>query len=117
MFGWLFGSSCPVDPLAKAWVEERLAWLRDELGADDLYGNTMILPTPEFFPDPYDGSHEAAGVLFDRVCDYMGVEPGLLRLEFMKPAANPLFLVNDKDEAIPTEAAGWYEGELIRLNE
>jgi len=117
MFGWLFGSACPLDPHAKAWVETRLAWLRDEFGADDLYGGPVILPTPEFFPDPYDGSRRAVFDLFDRVCDYMGVEQGLLRLEFMRPAANPLFLVNDRNEAVPTEAAGWYEGGLIRLNE
>lgn len=117
MFDWLFGSACPLDPAAKAWVEDRLAWLRDEFGPDDLYGGDMILPTPAFFPDPYDGSRRAARVLFDRVCDYMGVEPGLLRLEFFRPSPNPLFLVNDGGEAVPTQAAGWYAGETIRLNE
>jgi hypothetical protein len=47
----------------------------------------------------------------------MGVEPGLLQLKFLKPKANPLFLVNDSDEAVPTEAAGWYEGAVVRINE
>ena len=117
MFGWLFGSDCPLDPPGKAWVEDRLAWLRDEFGADELYGRAFVLPTPEFFPDPYDGSRDAVFPLFDRVCDYMGVERGLLRLEFLRPAANPLFLENDSGAAIPTEAAGWYEGEVIRINE
>lgn len=117
MFGWLFGSGCPLDPPGKAWVEERLAWLRDEFGADDLYGGTMILPTPEFFPDSYDGSRDAVYPLFDRVCDYMGVERDMLRLEFLRPAANPSFLVNDSGEAIPTEAAGVYMGDVIRVNE
>lgn len=117
MFGWLFGSGCPLDPQGKAWMEERLAWLRDEFGADDLYGGTMVLPTPEFFPDPYDGSRDAVYTLFDRVCGYMGVEPGLLRLEFFRLAPNAMFLVNDSGEALPIGAAGWYEGELIRLNE
>lgn len=117
MLGWLFGSDCPLDPHGKAWVEDRLAWLRDEFGADDLYGRTVVLPTPEFFPDPYDGSRDSVFPLFDRVCDYMGVERGLLRLEFLRPAANPLFLVNDGGEAVPTEAAGWYAGDVVRLNE
>lgn len=117
MFGWLFPSSCPVDPEAKRWVEGRLGWLRDEFGADDLYAGGMVLPTREYFPDPYDGSRKAVRVLFDRVCDYMGVEPGLIRLKFLRPSANPLFLVNDGGEAVPTEAAGLYEGEVIRVNE
>src|SRR5262245_27384325 len=116
MFGWLFGSDCPLDPQAKAWVENRLVWLRDEFGADDLYGGTMILPTPEFFPDPYDGSKRAVFDLFDRVCDYMGVEQGILQLEFFRPSPNPLFLVNQGGEAIPTEAAGWYAGDRVRIN-
>ncbi len=117
MFGWLFGSECPLDPQGKRWIEERLAWLRDEFGADDLYGGAVILPTPEFFPDPYDGSRDSVFALFDRVCDYMGVEQGLLRLEFFRPSRDPLFLVNDGGEAVPTQAAGWYAGDVIRLNE
>src|SRR5262245_5592671 len=117
MFGWLFGSSCPLDPFAKNWVETSLLWMRDEFGADEFYGSPIILPTPEFFPDSYDGSRKSVRVLFDRVCDYMGVEPGLIQLKFLKPAANPLFLVNDGGEAVPTEAAGLYEGAVIRINE
>jgi hypothetical protein len=117
MFGWLFGSSCPLDPDAKAWVETRLLWLRDEFGADDLYGKPLVLPTDEFFPEPYDGSRPAVRRLFRRVCDYMGVRPAAVRLEFLRPAANPLFLVNDGGEAVPTEAAGLYEGAVIRVNE
>lgn len=100
MFGWLFGSSCPLDPDAKAWVEARLLWLRDE-----------------FFPDPYDGSRPAVRQLYRRVCGYMGVRPAAVRLEFLRPSADPLFLVNDGGEAVPTEAAGLYEGAVIRVNE
>ena len=117
MFGWLFGSSCPLDPAAKSWVEDRLIWLRNEFGADDLYSGPIYLPTPDHFPDHYDGSHDAVHLLFDRVCDYMGVEQGAVRLMFLKPAANPLFLVNDSGEALPTEAAGLYEEGVIRIND
>jgi hypothetical protein len=118
MLGWLFGSdSCPVDPQAKAWVEDRLLWLRDEFGADDLYAGQVVLPTPEFFPDPYDGTRKAVRDLFDRVREYMGVEDGIIRLKFIKPQADPLFLVNDSGEALPTEAGGLYEGAVIRVND
>ncbi len=41
MLGWLFGG-CPVDPAAKEWIEERLLWLRDEFGADDLYADNYV---------------------------------------------------------------------------
>lgn len=117
MFDWLFGSACPLDPAAKEWVEDRLVWLRDEFGPDDLYGGTVVLPTAAFFPAPYDGSRRATRVLFDRVCEYMGVDPGLMRLEFFRPLSGSLFLVNGTGEALPTAAAGWYTGEQIRINE
>ena len=116
MFGFLFGG-CPVDPAGKAWVEERLGWLRDEFGADDLYGLNTVLPTPECFPDRYDGSRRAVRDLFDRVSDYMGVEPGAVRLKFLKPTPNPLFLLGENGEPVPTSAAGLYEGSVIRLSE
>lgn len=117
MFGWLFGSSCPLDPQAKRWLEDRLVWLRNEFGADELYGGSMVMPTPEYFPDPYDGSRDAVQLLFTRVCEYMGVDPDDVRLMFIRPMANPLFLVNDTGEAMATEAAGLYEGTVIRVNE
>ncbi len=117
MFGWLFGSSCPLDPDAKTWVESRLLWLRDEFGADDLIAKPIVEPTDEFFPDRYDGSRAAVKTMFRRVCGYMGVRPSAVRLEFLRPSANPLFLVNDGGEAVPTEAAGLYEGRVIRVNE
>ena len=74
MLGWLFGG-CPVDPAAKEWIEERLLWLRDEFGADDLSGQahpwgTVILSAPALchsFRDPDDayhvGFHEFAHLL------------------------------------------------------
>lgn len=118
MLGWLFASdACPVDPAAKAWIEDRLVWLRDEFGADDLYGGPTVVPTAEFFPDRFDGTRKSARVVFDRVCDLMGADPPDVTLKFLKPAANPLFLVTDAGDAVPTEAAGLYEPGVIRINE
>jgi hypothetical protein len=58
MFGW-FPSTCPCDPAAKTWVEERLKWLSRQFGLHILLERPVILPTDEFFPDPYDGSQNA----------------------------------------------------------
>src|SRR5438105_1191598 len=63
MLGWLFRPSCPCDPAAKAWVEERLQWLTEEFEDSAFTGRPLVLPTPEFFPDPYDGSRKAVRVL------------------------------------------------------
>src|SRR5262249_20169098 len=74
MFGWLFPAKCPVGPERKAWLESGLNWLGGQFGASRMLGRPVVLPTPEFFPDPYDGSRKAAAAIFDRVCQYMEVD-------------------------------------------
>jgi hypothetical protein len=107
MLGWLFRPTCPVDPAAKAWVEDRMRWLTGEFGEELGYEFPMILPTPEFFPDSYDGSKKSARALLDRVCDYMGVVPDLVALKVFAEPRN-LWLVNEQGNYLPT-AAGLYE--------
>lgn len=84
MFDWLFRASCPVEPDAKSWLEERLAWLTEEFGVRRLRGVKVILPTPEYFPDRYDGSREAVRALLNRVCKYMGLKTDRVRLRFFE---------------------------------
>src|SRR5438270_9899995 len=86
MLHWLFRPSCPCDPAAKAWVEERLEWLAGEFDDSAFSGRRVVLPTPEFFPDPYDGSKKAVRKLLDRVCEYMDVVPDLVALKFVADA-------------------------------
>jgi hypothetical protein len=80
MFGW-FRPTCPCDPAAKRWVEERLRWLTRQFGLHVLLERPIILPTPDFFPEPWDGTEEATRVMFGRVCDYMGVRPNAVELQ------------------------------------
>lgn len=107
MLGWLFPPSCPCDPAAKAWVEERLAWLAEEFDDHAFNGRRIVLPTPEFFPDPYDGSKFAVRGLLDRVCGYMDVVPDLVRLKFASDEGK-LGLVNEEGYGVGY-AAGTYE--------
>src|SRR5947209_18305504 len=74
MFGW-FQPTCPCDPAAKQWVEDRLQWLSRQFGLHILLERPMILPTAEFFPDAWDGSPQAVRRMFHRVCGYMAVDP------------------------------------------
>jgi hypothetical protein len=110
MFGWLFPPSCPCDPAAKAWVEERLQWLHEEFDDHAFNGRRLVLPTPDFFPDPYDGSNRAVRKLLDRVCGYMDVVPNLVTLEFMANAST-LWLVNEAGQALPSAAGTYQEGD------
>src|SRR5262245_8503398 len=85
MFGW-FKATCPCDPEAKRWVEQRLQWLTRQFGLHILLERPIILPTEEFFPDPWDGTPKAATRMFRRVCGYMGVHPDTVELQFFNDA-------------------------------
>jgi hypothetical protein len=118
MLGWLFRPSCPCDPAAKRWVEERLRWLAGEFDGGAFGGGPVVLPTPEFFPDPYDGSKKSVRRLLYRVCEFMGVAPGLVELRFVADAGK-IWLVNDAGHYLPGAAGTYEEGEhqfLIRID-
>ncbi len=73
MAGW-FTTKCPVDAQQKTWIEHRMNWLCSQFGLEKLKNVQVILPTKEFFPDPFDGSEASFRRLLDRVCGYMGVD-------------------------------------------
>ncbi len=76
-----FSPKLPVDDEERVWVDEGFARLEKMLGRVRLLEARVILPTPEHFPDAYDGSEAAAEILFRRVCDYMQVDWRRLKLE------------------------------------
>ena len=120
MFGWLFSPSCPCDGAAKAWVEERLQWLSEEFDDHAFNGRPIVVPTPEFFPDPYDGSEQSVRDLLDRVCGYMDVVPDLIDLKFDAEPGERLWFVDNRGNLIPYAAGTYEEGEgkfIIHLEE
>ncbi|MDQ3755366.1 MAG: hypothetical protein M3371_11625 [Acidobacteriota bacterium] len=72
------------------WVEESLLWLIDEFGSETLRNVSVVLPTEEFFPDPYSEDEEGVRLLINKVCGYMGVDPGRLEVEFFADERNEL---------------------------
>lgn len=103
MLGW-FRPTCPCDPVAKQWVEDRLRWLAEQFGLHVLLERPIIVPAAEFFPDPYDASPAAGQRMFLRVCEYMGVDPDDIELEFYN-SDTPL------DPAQGIAAGTWTPGE------
>jgi hypothetical protein len=94
MFGW-FRPRSPCDPAAKVWVEGRLKWLSEQFGLHILLERPIILPTNEFFPDPYDGSSKAVRRMFRRVCQYMEVDPDAVELKlFNDRKAGPMSAID-----------------------
>jgi hypothetical protein len=77
-----FSAKCPVAGEDKVWIEESVLWLIEEFGGDALRDCTVILPTDEFFPDPFSEEEEDVRALVDRVCGYMGVAPERVELNF-----------------------------------
>lgn len=117
MFGW-FRPTCPCDPAAKAWVEERLQWLSEEFEDHAFAGQPIVLPTPEFFPDPYDGSKRAIRTMLERVCEYMGVVRDLVALKFIN-AGGKVWMVNEAGQYLPHAAGTYEEGQrkfIIRVD-
>src|SRR5688572_13076635 len=117
MFGWLF-SSCPVDPLAKRWIEQRLRWLNDEFGDDIWLNSPTVLPTNEFFPDVIQNTEDGARALVHRVAEYMCVASSLLDVQFFTDARQALF-VNEHGHAIGNAAGLYSEGDerfVIQIN-
>jgi hypothetical protein len=57
-----------------------MRWLAGRFGADRLLRAEVVRPTAEFFPDPYDGTPEAAQRCLLRLCGHLGIQPAL-RLE------------------------------------
>ncbi|MDX1964071.1 MAG: hypothetical protein SFX18_13035 [Pirellulales bacterium] len=106
MWNWLFPPTCPCDPLAKEWVEDRLLWLAEEFPDSAFSGRPVILPTPRYFPDRYDGTYKTVRTMLDRICYYMDVEPASVELVFFKNTDT--YLVNDQGHAVG-QAAGTFE--------
>jgi hypothetical protein len=75
-----------------------------------------VLPTAEFFPDPYDASDDAVGTLVDRVCEYMHVPRRLVDLDFFSEHDRPGF-VDEAGHAIGGVAGLYHAGyrHTIRL--
>ena len=118
MFGW-FRPTCPCDPVAKRWIEDRLAWLSRQFGLHILLERSVILPTADFFPDPWDGSEAAAQRMFRRVCDYMGVNPHRVEIEFFNDRSHGSIA---HDPTLRGISAGTWQGSVgfnqgtIRVN-
>lgn len=56
-------------------------WFTSQFGRDRLHGE-VVLPTPDFFPEKYQGRAEDVRTVFDRLCAHMGVDPARVVLEY-----------------------------------
>jgi len=109
MFG--FGPKLPVTEEERLWVDEGFRRLGKMLGSSRLQNATVVLPTDEFFPDPWDGSESGLKTLFRRVCGYMGVNPGKVELQ-IDPDSTIVPVSNELDEALSSYGMGANQGQV-----
>jgi tetratricopeptide (TPR) repeat protein len=112
MFGWLH-PKCPLAADDQHWIEWRMTWLADQFGLERVRRRAVILPTDEFFPEPYEATTEGVRRLLDRVARYMEVEPGRVDLDFYsrrKPVAFNAELIDPH-----SGAAGIYDERSGRI--
>jgi hypothetical protein len=81
MFG--FRPKLPVTEDERSWVDRGFARLKGMLGAKRMLGCTVVEPTDDYFPDPYNGSSDSLEGIFCRVCEYMQVERSHVDLEII----------------------------------
>jgi hypothetical protein len=79
MFG-LTKPKLPISTEQQQWVDASMLRLGSLLGADRMLEATVVLPTPEHFPDPYDYSESSMKALFLRVAHAMQVDPAEIDL-------------------------------------
>jgi hypothetical protein len=77
---------CPVEAQDKQWIDSRLDQLANLFGMEKLRTAPVILPTPEHFPDPYQGEPADVEPLKERVCGYLGLDPALIDVEVYREA-------------------------------
>ena len=106
--------SCPLDPVTRAWLEERWRWLTDQFGDNVLLDFPHVLPTPDFFPDPYDASDDAAEIMAKRICGYMYVPSELVDIEFYSQRPMP-GLVDGRGQALGGVAGTFRNGTRFRI--
>lgn len=63
----------PVTEEERLWVDEGFRRLSRMLGSSRIHNARVVLPTDEYFPDPFTPTEAGLEALFRRVCTYMAV--------------------------------------------
>ena len=95
----------PVTDDERLWVDDGFRRLGRMLGWSRMHNATVILPTDEHFPDPWDRSEAGLEALFRRVCGYMGVARHKVELAVIPDSTELLDLLPAYNES-PNDPAG-----------
>jgi len=85
-----FTAKSPISDEAGSWVERSMGRFVEVFGREALTTARVVLPTPEYFPDEGNTPAERAEAFLKRVCSYMDVDFGLVRLELFEDQVEEL---------------------------
>jgi hypothetical protein len=88
MFG-LFASKCPLTTYEKAWTEWRMRWLAEQFGIERLLKTTVLTPTPEFFPEAFNGTADDAEQMLELLCEQLDVSRDRIELNICDDVQMP----------------------------
>ena len=98
---------CPIDEETRIWIDERMEWLVDQFGREQLRKTTVIEPTLDYFPEPYEATEECIDALFVLMCQYMQVDPQRVTLQFYDDYS-PVMDQSDGINDFQNRSAGLY---------
>jgi hypothetical protein len=108
--------SLPVTQDQQRWVDEGFGRLSRTLGSSCMTTARVLLPTDEFFPDPWHPGPDGLCSLFHRVCGFMHVDAARIDLQVIPDDARKLIDQIPIAEARSSDAAGVHmrgdQGEL-----
>lgn len=108
MFG-LTRSKLPITEERRRWIDRSFVRLGGLLGVDRLLDAPLVLPTPDYFPDRYDGSEAALRAMFSRIASYMRVEPSEVEVALFATAEHLTSTLVPFYSGGSSGAAGLYE--------
>src|SRR5882757_5937601 len=103
----IHGPRCHLNADEKAWVERRMAWLREQFGSGPIR-RAPLDPTSQLLPKEWDGSYEAGADLFQRLCEYMLVDPARLHFQLYSKAETHVIDSAHAGESHSSGPAGLY---------
>jgi len=104
-----FSPKLPVSDQERLWVDEGFRRLDTMLGKSRMLEAKVILPTDDYFPDPYDKTPAAVEKLFHRICSYMRVDRGRIELEIFRDETEELREVLPYWSGGSSGCAGFYQ--------
>jgi hypothetical protein len=72
---------CPVPDGVRDWIDDSLEWSVSEFGGQALL-RPVLLPSAAFFPRSFTGTHAQVLEIVDGMCRHMGVDPGLVGVDY-----------------------------------